>query len=178
VSISRRLSSLIPTLPLRPSLRRVPAALCLLAVAGCASGTAADAVAVPRPPGAAVGPCRALHAALPEKVDGLRRHSTSPASQFTAAWGSPAIVLRCGVPTPDVLTPGNAHYNPTADDAEIDGVDWLPQRLSDGGVRCTTTLRKAFVEVTIPAEYAGQDGDLGSLTDLAHAVGSTVPTGL
>ncbi len=103
------------------------AAVCLLALAGCSQGGAPGAVSVPRPSAAAAKLCRALHRALPGTVDGLARRSTRPASDFTAAWGSPAIVLRCGVPTPDVLTPGNAHYNPTADAAEIDGVDWLPQ---------------------------------------------------
>lgn len=177
-SYLHRLSSLVPFVPQRPSLRRVPVAVCLLAVAGCASGDATWSVTVPRPPAPAVKPCQALHDALPAKVDDLARHSTTPASRFTAAWGSPAIVLRCGVPTPDVLTPGNAQYNPSADDAELNGVDWLPQRLTDGSVRCTTTQRTVFVEVTIPGKYAGSAGDIGSLTDLSHAISKTIPAGL
>ncbi len=172
---SHRRSTLVA---LFPSLRRVPVAVCLLAVAGCSHGDGTGAVAVPRPPAATARLCRALHGVLPRKVDGLTLRATRPASDLTAAWGSPAIVLRCGVPAPDVLTPGNAHYNPTADTAEIDGVDWLPQTLSDGGARCTTTLRKAFVEVTIPGKYTGPDEDISSLTDLATAVARTIPTGL
>lgn len=161
-----------------PSSRRTGAVLCLLAVAGCSSGAAAGTVTVPRPPAAQARLCGALHGALPAKVDGLRRHATRPASDLTAAWGSPAIVLRCGVPRPPALTPGGSHYDPTADAAEIDGVDWLPQRLSDGSVRCTTTMRRTYVEVTIPRAYAGPNGDMGSLTDLASAIGRTVPSGL
>lgn len=170
-----------PSHPLIPSAvpYRAPAAVaCLLALAGCSSGDQTGSVAVPRPPAAEAALCRALHRALPEKVDGQTRRATRPVSDLTAAWGSPAIVLRCGVPRPDVLTPGNAQYNPSADSVDINGVDWLPQKLSGGGVRCVTTLRKAFVEVTIPRKYAGPYGDLSGLTDLASAISGTVPEGL
>ncbi|MDF3289221.1 DUF3515 domain-containing protein [Streptomyces silvisoli] len=155
----------------------LPVAAVLLAAAGCSS-SATDTVAVPTPSTAVATVCRTLHNALPEKVNGLARHATHPASDLTAAWGDPAIVLRCGVPTPDVLNPGSAHYNPTADAASINGVDWLPEKQSDGSVRCTTTLRKAFVEVTIPSKYTGPYGDISALTDLADAVKKSDPAGL
>lgn len=156
---------------------QLPVAAVLLAAAGCSSGSP-DAVAVPSPAPAQAAMCRALHKALPRTVDGLARHTTTPASDFTAAWGDPAIVLRCGVPRPAVLTPGNPNYQPNAQAMGIDGVDWLPEKQSDGSVRCTTTLRKAFVEVTIPAKYTGPYGDLSMLTDLAPAVDRTIPAGI
>jgi hypothetical protein len=157
----------------------LPITASLLAVAGCSAGPDSVAVDSPSPsPSASAAACRALHAALPGSVDGLARRPTRPSSRFTAAWGDPALVLRCGVRSPDVLTPGNAHYDPTSDAVGIDGVDWLPQKEPDGSVRATTTLREAFVEVTIPAKYAGPYGDLSALTDLADAVSRSDPTGL
>lgn len=54
---------------------------------------------------------------------------------------------------------------------EIRGVRWLLENAQDGGHRCTTALRKAYVELTIPAKY----GDVGALMDLAAAIKKTVP---
>ncbi len=153
-------------------------ALCLLALAGCSFGGGTGSVAVPRPDAAAAKLCRALHRVLPGKMEGQARTTARPVSDYTAAWGSPAVVLRCGVPRPDVLTPGNAHYNPTTAAVEVDGVSWVPTKLSDGDVRCVTASRAAFVEVTIPRRYAGPYGDVSGLTDLAAAIRRTVPATL
>jgi hypothetical protein len=125
------------------------------------------------PPAAEAKLCRVLHAALPRTVDGLRQRTTDPVSPYTAAWGDPAVVLRCGTPSPDVLTPGNAHYNPTADAAEVNGVDWLVEQQPDGSYRFTTTDREAWVEVSVPSRYAPQ---VNPLTDLAPAISKTLPT--
>ncbi|MEU1628390.1 DUF3515 domain-containing protein [Streptomyces sp. NPDC020096] len=170
----RRLSKLSRLARLYGSL---PVAAVLLAATGCSSN-ASYTVAVPTPSAAQAAVCHALHNALPKTVNGLARHATNPASDFTAAWGDPAIVLRCGVPTPDVLNSGSEHYNPTSESASINGVDWLPEKQSDGSVRSTTTLRKAFVEVTIPQKYTGPYGDISALTDLADAVKKSDPPGL
>lgn len=140
------------------------------AVAGCSAGGGAGP-AVPSPSGEAVQTCRALHEALPERVAGLERNGSEPASEYTAAWGDPAVELRCGVPEPDVLTPGDEHYNPTAEAAEVNGVSWLLDEREDG-YRFTTTDRAAYVEVTVPDTYAPE---VGVLTDLADAVKKTVP---
>lgn len=151
---------------------RLPVAAALLAAAGCASVGSAG-VTPPTPPAAEAKLCRALHAALPQTVDGLGRRTTDPASPYTAAWGDPAVVLWCGTPSPDVLTPGNAHYNPTADAAEIDGVDWLVEQQPDGSYRFTTTDREAWVQISVPSKYAPQ---VNPLTDFARAVSRTLPT--
>jgi hypothetical protein len=73
-----------------------------------------------------------------------------------------------------VLTPGSDRYDPTADAAEVNGVSWLLEQ-QDDGYRFTTTGRKAFVELTVPGEYAPE---INALTDLADAVARTVPTEL
>lgn len=90
---------------------------------------------------------------------------------YTAVWGDPGIELRCGVPRPEVLTPGSEHYNPAAEAVGVNGVEWLLEEREDG-YRFTTTGRSAFVELTVPAEYAPE---VGVLTDLADAVKEAVP---
>ena len=108
---------------------------------------------------------------LPKRVDGQQRITLEPASKYTAAWGDPAIELRCGVRRPEKLTPGSEHYNPTADSAEVDGVSWLLEEREDG-YRFTTTGRAANVELTVPDSYTPE---IDALPDLAKAVRSSVP---
>ncbi|KJY42221.1 hypothetical protein VR41_08805 [Streptomyces sp. NRRL B-1568] len=163
------------------SLRRplgLPAVALLLTSVACSAADRQAGPAVPTPSAAQAGLCRALHKELPEAVDGKKRRTADPVSDFTAVWGDPAISLRCGVPRPKILTPGTEHYNPTADAVEIDGVEWLPEQQPDGSVRCTTTLRLAFVEVTLPKEVVGDAVQIGALTDLADAVKKTIPVGV
>lgn len=160
-----------PTRPYRSALR-LPAALLLLAAPlACSGGGGAPQVAVPTPQGKAVDHCRELADRLPGTVDGQKRRETDPVSALTAGWGDPAVELRCGVPRPEVLTPGSEHYNPTADTVSVNGVDWLYEDLDDGA-RFITTQRAAFVEVTVPGAYAPE---VNALTDLADAVGTSVP---
>jgi hypothetical protein len=153
----------------RVVLINVSAVACLAAAAAygfAMSGSGDDAVAVPIPDARTAGYCRALQGALPSQVAGLSRHDLKPRSELIAGWGNPAIVLRCGVPRPVV------DDNPEADGVEVDGVGWSIERASGGTMRLTTTLRQAYVEVTLPKKYAG---DLGPLTDLAGAVKVTIP---
>ncbi|MEV5511240.1 DUF3515 domain-containing protein [Streptomyces orinoci] len=156
---------------MKSSLRRplgLSAAVLLLGAAGCSSQDRA-APAAPTPSGHQAQLCRALHGALPRTVGGLPRQDTS--SEFTAAWGGNGdrISLRCGVPRPAMFD------KVTTQSAEIDGVDWAPERLSDGSVRCTTSLRPVYIEVTLPKKITGDGGDMSALTDLAAAVNRTVP---
>ncbi|MFD7663299.1 DUF3515 domain-containing protein [Streptomyces sp. NPDC059788] len=130
--------------------------------------------AAPAPTGGAARQCRALQKELPRTVDGLERGTADPVSDFTAVWGDPAVRLRCGVPKPAVLTPGSEHYNPGADAAEVNGVEWLFEK-QDDGYRFTTVLRKTYVEVRVPGKYTPE---VDVLTDLAGAVKKTVPAGV
>lgn len=157
-----------------PTRRRVPlsaaAALVLLSAAGCSfnedsDGSAAPAVPTPSPRAASV--CRALHKELPRTVDGLKRRTAEPSSDFTAVWGDPAVQLRCGVARPRALTA-------STESAEVNGVDWLPEK-QQHGYRFTTVLRRAYVEVTVPSAYAPE---VNPLLDLARAVRKTVPKGV
>ncbi|WP_345749636.1 DUF3515 domain-containing protein [Streptomyces sp. ODS28] len=138
------------------------------AVAGCSGSSGPPA---PKPSGQAAQACRALHGQLPDAVDGQQRISLDPASTYTAAWGDPAIELRCGVPKPEKLTPGSEHYNPTAEAMEVNGVSWLLEKQDDGW-RFTTTDRAANVEVTVPGDYKPE---AGVLTEFAAPVKKAVP---
>lgn len=62
----------------------------------------------------------------------------------TAAWGDPAIWVRCGVPAPAGFGTGLI---------EIDGVAWFPVQLTNG-YRFTANTGAGYVEVTVPGNYA------------------------
>jgi Protein of unknown function (DUF3515) len=101
---------------------------------------------------------------LPEKVHGQSRRDTDPKSPLTAAWGDPAIALRCGVPRP-------AAMKPTSELVTINGVDWFPQP-ANRPVTFTAVGRQAYVEVTVPPKY-NPAGDV--LIELGDAITSTLP---
>jgi len=106
-----------------------------------------------------------LHAALPPVLDGLAHRATSPTSELTEAWGNPAVILRCGVPTPSELSPTSQLFT-------ANGVDWLPIE-GERTWTFTTTGRLALVEVTVPKDH---DPAVGPLVDLAPAVSEALPT--
>ena len=134
----------------------------LILSGGC--GTGAVDVAPPSPDGSATTACTALAESLPDAVRDGERRQTSPTSELTAAWGDPAVVLRCGVSSP-------AAYEPTAELVEVNGVEWFPEEL-ERGYRFTTFGRSAFVEVTVPDDYRPE---VNALVDLADAVDAAVP---
>jgi Protein of unknown function (DUF3515) len=102
--------------------------------------------------------CIELTDSLPVDVDGELIRGTSPSDTGTSAWGDPAIVLRCGVVKPSSL-------QPTSQLISINGVDWLPQQLTNGQ-RFTSVNTSEYVEVNIPSDYESASG---ILVDLAAA---------
>ena len=125
--------------------RRVRAgvATAALLTLGTATGCATEVQVEPPPAPTAIAKlCGALHAKLPAKLHGDERRTVTPESKLTAAWGDPALALRCGVPRPAALRPASQL-------AEINGLAWLPQ---PEGTPTTFTLlgRGAYVEVTVP----------------------------
>ncbi|MFR0356989.1 DUF3515 domain-containing protein [Streptomyces sediminimaris] len=154
-----------------PAVLGVPALVAVLITAtGCSSADDSARAAVPDPGAKVTELCRNLDRTLPSKVDGLDRRDPEPASALTAGWGDPAIILRCGVGRPAEMS------DPEADGVEIDGVGWLLQKRPDGSFRFTTTLRRAYVEVTLPKDRTG-DG-MSPLVDLAPAVKKAIPEGI
>jgi hypothetical protein len=137
--------------------------LLLLSVAGC--GTPVLHVTPPRPANAVVVACARLVDHLPNQLEGLNSRLVSPRSPLVHAWGSRAVVLRCGVPTP-------AGYDPnSASTAAVNGVDWF-QQVSPGHVVWTAVRKTANVELTVPTSYDAQGG---FLVDIGAAVAATVP---
>lgn len=110
--------------------------------------------------------CRALMDALPEKVADRSRRTTT-GNAFAAAWGDPAIVLRCGVGVP-------RDYDKFSRCQRADGVDWfVPESVftdQRADVVMTTLGRSPRVEVTVPADYRPS---LAPMTDLADAIRKT-----
>ncbi len=131
---------------------------------------AAGPVTVPAPLAnpAADRPCTALIQKLPPTLDS----STGPLparpafsdSPYVAAWGDPAIVLRCGVPRPAELTPGSSDYL-----VGVDGVYFLPKKQGKATV-FTTVDRPAYVEVTVPPQH-----EKLLLLPIAKAVAAAMP---
>ncbi len=119
-------------------------------------------VPVPSPDAVGARLCAGLR--LPEKVLGAERRDTSPDSQLTAAWGSPAIALRCGVPRPAALRPESQLIT-------VNGVDWFGQP-ADRPVTFTAVARQAYVEVTVPPKYS-PPGDV--LIELGRPIAATIP---
>lgn len=126
---------------------------------GCGRSVAVDA---PSPVPGEAAACRALLAALPDRVDDAARRPVTPDAGTTAAWGDPPITLRCGVAAP---TPAA-----TAELVTVSGVDWLPEPLT-AGVRFTTVDRSPTVIVDVPSSYAPE---AGALADLADSLGRSL----
>lgn len=108
---------------------------------------------------------------LPKKIDGLDRNDPEPRSALTAGWGSPAIILRCGVERPAKMSDQNALSG------EVNGVGWLMEKQNDGSYRFTTSLRRAYVEVSLPKKWVQRDGS-NALVDLAAPIKKAIPEGI
>lgn len=121
--------------------------------------------------GAVAAGCAALGRVLPQAVDGQTRRTADPPSASTAAWGSPAITLRCGVGEPSILVPGTKNYDPTADEAYLDGVAWLIEQ-TPTGYRFTAVQRAIYVEVYVPATY---NPETYAAADLSAPVIEAIP---
>jgi hypothetical protein len=117
------------------------------------------------PDGPAAG-CGRLHDTLPRSLDGRERDGTRPPSTRTAAWGDPAVVLRCGVGRPAALTP-------TSQVVEVDGVEWFLTEPSPPYV-FTTVGRGTYLQVRVPRSVP-RAAATAALVDLARAVRTALP---
>jgi len=146
----------------------VGAVACLLLVAaGCGSDTVqVDAPAVT---GADARACKALVDALPGSVADQHRRKATTGDGYGAAWGDPAIVLRCGVPRP-------AGFDKFATCQVTDGVGWfIPESQITGhatDVTMTTVGRAEYVEVRLPSDYFPP---ATAMVDLAPAIKKAIP---
>lgn len=152
------------TLRVRPGGPLAGAALAgvVLAVSACGSGSVQVRVPEPEPPAAEA--CRRLHDRLPSALDGQPGRAAEPSSRLVAAWGSPPIVLRCGVNEPDNLRPASKLV-------AVNGVEWFPET-DRSPLRFTTVDRVADIQLLLPREY-GVPAD--ALAQLAGPIKQTVP---
>lgn len=131
-----------------------------LLLTGCAGSVA---ITDARPDAAARPVCAAMMADLPAHVLDQSRRTVTPGA-LSAAWGKPAITLRCGVAKPAGLVPSSQCF-------EVNGVGWFAEEAKNGYF-FTTIGRPAFVEVRVPATYAPE---ANALVDLAATVSAHDP---
>lgn len=125
--------------------------------------------AVPPPPGSDAI-CAAVLRRVPVTLSGLATRRVSSVSTSVAAWGDPAVVLRCGVPRPAALVPQSASYVQEIGDSAGRTVEWLPETQKHQTV-WTTIDRTIYVEVTVPKKYDGAS----MITPLTTAVAAATP---
>ncbi len=113
-------------------------------MAGCGFGAVSVEPYEPQP--GSEQTCAALLADLPNVVSDAVRRDVDPDTTLAAAWGQPAIVLRCGVPMP-------AAYQLDATLLDVGGVGWFAEE-GQGGTFFTSTDRQVLVEVAVPGDYA------------------------
>jgi hypothetical protein len=121
-------------------------------------------VTPPHPPGAVAASCARLVNYLPSILDGRHSRVVQPRSPLIHAWGSPAIVLRCGVPQPADFDPGSPQT------ATVDGVIWF-QQIGKATVTWTAIRHTADVELIVPTSYDAQGG---FLVELGKALKQTI----
>jgi hypothetical protein len=127
------------------------AALCGLAACG---GSGDVHVAVPVPPAGVAAACAAFIKALPKDlVPKQSPRPTSPVSPYTAAFGKPAVTIRCGIAVPK--------HDPTAFVDEVNNVDWLQLSAPAGGQRYVSYTSRLVVDIVIPRPYLPADVLLG-----------------
>jgi hypothetical protein len=115
--------------------------------------------------------CAHLGDVLPQRLESLRPRVISPRTPLVHVWGSPPVLLTCGVATP-------AGYSPTSSETTaVNGIRWFEQAGSD--TVTWTALRPGLgngqtinVRLEVPTSYAGQGA---YLVDLAPALKSALP---
>jgi len=111
--------------------------------------TALPAVTVaapPQPDARTEEACVKIFTQLPVELNGLAPRRTDTSSPFVAAWGEPAVTLRCGVAKPSAL---NAQVGAVLFD--VNGVIWLTEH-TQSETTYTAVDRPVYVEVDYPAK--------------------------
>lgn len=152
------------------------AATALLLTACGGGGGGRVPVDAPAITGAIAQQCAALQKALPHTLMGLDRRDTTPGSPNTAAWGDPAVTLRCGTGLPGVMDPHSKDYTPFSDNVvgqTAGGVCWASiYNQDDKSFTFASVNQQAIVQLFIPAAYTGKQSPLSVL---APAVARTSP---
>lgn len=115
-------------------------------------------------PGADTASCQALMPALPDRLAGAARRTLQGQVAAVAAWGDPAVVLRCGIESPQELTCSAALV-------QVNGVSWL--QLSEAGLDSSTYIaadRAVRIAVTVPT-----NSGTGAIGEISTVVGAKLP---
>lgn len=143
-----------------PVLKRYVYAGAAVAVVLAATSCAPQTVRMdpPAADAATTEACADLVEALPDTLLGAERARVQPESELTAAWGDPAIGLRCGVPRPVALEMDSLLE-------EVNGVAWLPQP-ADSPTMYTAVGYEAYVELAVPPSHGAPAAALTTVSDL------------
>jgi hypothetical protein len=109
---------------------------------------AVTVVPPPAPSALVNADCLKVFEKLPVQLGSLSPRKTDSDSAFVAAWGNPAIVIRCGVGAPDPSGQPDPQF--VTDAANTDGVLWQPE-LDKTKTVYTTIDRAVNIEITVPA---------------------------
>lgn len=139
---------------MRPSRRgtraAVVAAAATIAVGSLAACGGPVEIDVPKLSAADARACDALSAELPDTLAEQARVASQPADAPGAAYGDPAIVVRCGVGRPK-------GFDETASCEDVDGVGYyIPDAAYDDqslDITATTAGFRPRLEIALPAEY-------------------------
>ena len=144
--------------------------VCTTILAASAYGGCGGAVEVTDPelPAGQETACRALLEALPDELGGLERAEVEPDDALGAAWGDPAIELRCVGAMPD-------GHTRISDCTEINGVGWYTPDAQltdfDADLTMTTIGFEPIVELRVPADYRPP---LDQMTEIAAPIKRTL----
>ncbi|WP_285732335.1 DUF3515 domain-containing protein [Nocardiopsis sp. ATB16-24] len=150
-------------------LRRHAGAVAILALVATGCGASTVRMEPPETDAATAAVCSDLVSALPDTLLGAERARVRPDSELTAAWGDPAIGLRCGVERPVALTP-------TSYLEEVNGVPWLPQP-EDAPTLYTAVGHEAYVELSVPPSHGAPAAALTTVSDLISEHVPPLPDG-
>lgn len=144
------------------------AVLAWVVLAACSGGDGGGPVEVtlPQVPDAAHRSCARLADRLPASLgEGLERRETEPRSPLVAAWGDPAVILRCGVQVDDDYRPGEQLIH-----ANSGIVGWWQHKTGDTVVWQTPNTA-VHVELIVPTKYEGHGGMLARISPAVEAMG-------
>ena len=125
----------------------------------------------PAPSGAVAERCAQLGDVLPQRLESLKPRVISPRSPLVHAWGSPAVVLTCGVSVPAGYAASSSEVT------NVNGVNWY-QQPGDKTVTWTAIRpgviahQPIFARLEVPTRYQVQGA---FLVDLAAPLKTALP---
>jgi hypothetical protein len=142
--------------------------LTALLAAATLTACADEPITLDTPPVSAedLAACQAFLDDVPRRLDGEERRKVNPASALGAAWGDPAIVVRCGVGVP-------AEFDQFAHCEVANDVGWfVPEDViadQDADATFTAVGFRPIVSVELPHDYR-PEGGAAVIAELAAVV--------